>query len=154
MKKIIVLFSIALLLVSCESENLFSDRAVFSDLLWHKKDKPSFTFEIKKEQAYQLNLELRLIYDYPYKNIKMEMLFTGENGEKQSFPIDFIVQEERGVYNGEIMGDFIDYKETLISDTVLAAGKYTIVLDQLMEENALPFVNEVGIIVEEVKKNE
>ena len=152
MRKIIALFGIVLLLVACEADNIYSERTVFSDLLWSKTVQPSFTFEIKKEQNYRINLELRLIYDYPYKNIKMDMLFTGENGEKQSFPIDFIVQEERGVYNGDIMGDFIDYKETLISDTVLAAGKYTIVLDQLMEENALPFVNEVGIVVEEVKQ--
>jgi len=149
MKKIVVLFSLVLALVSCESDDIYSEHTVFSDLVWQKTNQPKFTFEITKEENYEIDLEFRLIDGYPYQNIRINMLLSDENGNKVQQLINLEVQKEEGIYEGEVMGDFIDIEKTLIQDTTLSKGKYTIVLEQMMEANALAFINEVGIVVEE-----
>ena len=149
MKKIIVFLGIVLTLASCNSGEIYSDHHNFSDLLWQKVDQPQFTLDLKKEQHCKLNLDLRLIYGYTYRNIKMDLRITNESGNTVNVPIDFKVRNEDDSYKGDMMGDFIDIREVIIPDTLLSAGKYTFVLDQLMDEKTLPFVMEVGIVVED-----
>ena len=152
MKKITAFIAIVFMLTACNSNEIYSNRHTFSDLLWDKTSTPQFTFELKKEQHSLLNLELRLIYGYTYRNIKLNMTMVNESGTRKVLPINFKVRNEDDSFKGDVMGDFIDIEKTLIPDTLLPAGKYTVTLDQLMDKKTLPFVMEVGITVEKVQK--
>jgi len=152
MKKIILVIAVVFALVSCDSNEIYSDHHTFSDLLWKKTDKPEFKVELKQEKHCQINLDLRIIYGYTYRNIKMDMSITNESGNTTKLPIDFKVRNEDDSYKGDMMGDFIDIQEILISDTTLPAGKYTIEFDQLMDEKTLPFVTEVGLVINDLDK--
>jgi len=154
MKKIITLFSIVLLLVltACDSSEIYSDHQTFSDILWHKTDTPQFTVDLKNEQHCQLKLDLRLIYGYTFRNIKMNVSMNNETGKEKIIPIDFKVRNEDDSYKGDMMGDFIDIQEVVIKDTILPAGKYTFILEQMMDDKTLPFVNEVGLVLVDLDK--
>lgn len=149
MKKILYLIIIAFAVISCNSGNSLSDYHEFSDLLWHKTEKPKFEFNIKKEGHYSINIDLRLIYGYTFRNIKINMNASKDATNKKVIPINFKVRNEDDSFKGEIMGDFIDLHETIITDTILSAGKYTFELDQTMDNKTLPFVMEVGVVLNE-----
>jgi len=151
MKKIIFLLVITLSFMACTNENSETQRTDFSDLLWHKTDKPNFEFNIKKEANYSIAIELRLVYGYAYRNIKMNMNLSKDGAKSELIPIDFMVRNEDDSYKGTVMGDFIDITEVIIAKRSLQAGKYKFELDQIMNEETLPFVMEVGVILTEIE---
>ena len=151
MKKIILLLAITMSFMACTNENSQTQRTDFSDLLWQRSDKPSFEFNIQKEGNYSIAIELRLVYGYPYRNIKLEMQMSKDGSNTESIPVDFMVRNEDDSYKGDMMGDFIDITEVIISEKNLQAGKYTFELEQLMDKKTLPFVMEIGVILTEIQ---
>lgn len=147
MKKIVLFISIAFLLSSCNSGTIFSGYFEFSDILWHQSNQPEFTFQIDKEEICNIDIELRIVHGYPYRNMKLDMLLVNGQGTEKIIPVDFKVRDESDAYLGDEMGDLIDIVAPIISDTTLAKGNYKIRLDQTLEEETLPFVMEIGIKV-------
>ena len=152
MKKIIILLVVVFAFTACDMGNSYSGYHEFSDLLWQKSDKPSFDFEIKKEANYSLDIELRIVYGYTYRDIKMDMKMSKDGSNEKLIPIYFKVRNEDDSYKGDMMGDIIDIQEQIISDTILPAGKYSFELDQLVDSKTLPFVMEVGLVVKDLDK--
>ena len=151
MKKLIIILVSLIAFTACTDTNSQTQRTDFSDLLWQKTSKPSFEFNIQKEAKYSIAIELRLIYGYTYRNIKMNMNLSKDGSQQELIPIDFMVRNEDDSYKGDIMGDFIDIIEVIIPEKTLDAGKYTFELDQLMDKKTLPFVMEVGVMLTEIK---
>jgi len=140
---------LSLLMTACQNDVVFSDYKTFDDILWQKVDQPEFSFDIEKEQRVEVAIVYRLIYGYPYMNMKSNVVFNNETNKKHVYQLDFQVRNEDKSYKGEIMGDFIDVRHILLADTVLANGRYNIKVEETLEEETLPFVMEVGV---EVKK--
>ncbi len=151
MKKIVLLLMIGLTFTACEMGASYSEHKEFSDILWHKIDQPRFEFEITKEANYSIALDLRLVYGYTYRNIKLDVAMANED-TKTSFPLNFEVRNEDDSYKGDVMGDIIDIQHVIIIDTLLPKGKYSFVLDEQMDKKTLPFVMEVGIVLNENTK--
>ncbi len=148
MKHLVILLMISLTLTACDTGDSYSDHKEFSDILWHKTDQPKFEFEITKEANYRVALDLRLVYGYTFRNIKLDVAMANETANI-SFPLDFPVRNEDDSYKGDVMGDIIDIQETIVKDTLLPVGKYTFILDEKMDNKTLPFVMEVGIVLNE-----
>jgi len=152
MKKIIILLLTIIAFTACTDTNSQAQRTEFSDLLWQKTTKPNLEFNIQKEAKYSIAIELRLVYGYTYRNIKMDMNMSKDGSQFESIPVDFMVRNEDDSYKGDVMGDFIDITEVIIPEKNLQAGKYTFELDQLMDQKTLPFVMEVGVVLTEIEK--
>lgn len=150
MKKLIFFIALVFTFMSCDMSNSTSEYHGFSDLLWQKTDQPTLDFEIKKEARYSIYVELRLIYGYAFRNIKMAMYMSKDSDREKLFPIDFKVRNEDDSFKGDVMGDFIDIQEMIISDTTLQAGKYSFQLEQMMDDKTLPFVGEIGLTLKEI----
>lgn len=146
MRKILVILTVLLTFTACDNSSVFTGRHEFSEILWKKSVTPKFVFTIDKETECKIDFELRLIYGYPYRNMKLNMMLTGDNGFEKTFPLDFKVRDEDDKYLGEVMGDFIDIVSPVIDEIKLEHGQYKIVLDQTLDEKTLPFVMEVGVI--------
>jgi gliding motility-associated lipoprotein GldH len=140
------------LFTACETNSIYKEYETFDDLLWKKADQPEFTFKLEKEQHVQLDIAYRLIYGYPYTNMKSKITINNETGNKHEYMQDFLVRNEDKSYKGEIMGDFIDIQEPLFMDTILPSGDYTIKVEQMVEKETLAFVMEVGVDIKDLDK--
>ncbi|MBN2669859.1 MAG: hypothetical protein JXR60_11610 [Bacteroidales bacterium] len=148
MKSFLIILLVAFSVVSCKDANvIFEDYYSFGDILWQKNDQPQMSISIDQEQAYQFVLLARLANGYPYRELKVKVSLKDESGNVNTKILNSKVRDENNHYNGEMMGDLIDYEFVLIQDTTLATGTYTATIEEMQEPATLPFVMEIGLRV-------
>jgi gliding motility-associated lipoprotein GldH len=151
MKKLFTIIILSLLLSSCR-DAVYEDYYDFSIIQWEQTDTPVFEFEIPKKSKYNIIFALRYIEGFPYKNMYASVLMNDKNNNAALKKIKFQVVDDNNNYIGDVAGNMWDIEYTVFKDTLLEKGNYKIQLEQLVEEKTLPFVYDVGIIVEESKK--
>ncbi len=151
MKKVFLLLAIVLSLTACNSDFIYKSYYGFSDLLWEKQDVARFDFSLKDTTRLKADVAYRLIYGYPYVDIKSEIVLKhfGKELLKDTFVV--VVRNEDSSYKGDIMGDFIDISSSWMPDTILPQGDYAVTIRQVQVPIDLPFVGEVGLILENIQ---
>ncbi len=147
MKKVLLLLALVISLIACNSDSIYKSYYGFSDLLWKKQDVAQFDFKLKDTTNLKIDVEYRLIYGYPYTDIKSEITLKHFGKELLKDTLIVSVRNEDNSYKGEIMGDFIDIRSNWMPDTTLLQGDYSVTIQQIQVPSDLPFVNEVGINV-------
>jgi gliding motility-associated lipoprotein GldH len=152
MKKLLSVFTILLLLTSCES-TVYKDFEEFDNYQWEKSKTPEFNFEItEKAEKYDIILTLRYVEGFPYKNMIGTALLVDEHKNASLKKVFFPIIDDNKNYIGEVAGDLWDTEYTLFNDTSLEKGKYKITTEQLVVNPILAFVVDVGIKVKKVDK--
>lgn len=152
LKQLILVLSIAYLTFSCTPENrLYSERQELSpNLEWIGTDVK--TFKVTTSQAdlnYSLNLELRYVTGYPFKNLNIIAKFIAPSGTPFQKEYTLNIKNEKGEYIGEAGMDLWDSKHLVDSQLNLnEVGEYTIEFSHNMAMDPLPYVMELGIILD------
>jgi gliding motility-associated lipoprotein GldH len=153
-KTIPLLLACSIWLMGCTTIDLYEKNVTIPGHKWPASFKPSFTFTIKDTTVpYRLFLVLRHTEKYNYNNIYVN-LYTKQPGmdslQKGRFDLQ-LANTEKG-WLGSGMDDIYEHRIALTpNDQNLyfrKAGDYTFQVEQIMREDPLQHVMNVGIRVE------
>ena len=140
-------------LASCTTIDLFEKNVTLPGFKWQNSYKPEFTFVIKDTTArYQLFLVLRHTEKYNYNNIWVNYYYQPPNDtlHKEAREFQLATNEKGWLATG--MDDIYEHRIKLAPDAgKLKAGSYKFILENIMREDPLKEVLNVGVRIEKVK---
>ena len=149
----ILLFSF-FIFISCTPIDLYERVATIPNQAWHSAFKPYFTFNISDTTApYQLFLILRHNNKYSYNNIWVNLYRKSPDGKVSKVPYELpLATNERG-WLATGMDDLYEHRIPLTppaNDTFYfnKAGAYTFTIEQIMREDPLENIMNVGLRIE------
>ncbi len=144
-----ILAPCALFFASCTSINLYEKDVAIPKHEWKSSFKPSFTFTIKDTTVpYQLFLVLRHTEKYNYTNIYVNLYIKPPGKDSiQKIQRNLLLANNDG-WLGTGMDDIYEHRIPLGEKQTLKAGTYTFTLEQIMREDPLENVLDVGLRIE------
>ncbi len=132
---------------------MFEKNATIQEQQWFYNNKPSFTFTIKDTSpAYNIYIVLRHTDAYGYNNIWLSLgsQAPGDTMQYQNINLD-LANDAKG-WQGTGMDDIFEVRKNITPGPVpfKKAGNYTFTIAQIMRENPLKHVLNIGIRVEKV----
>lgn len=138
--------------------NSFRDETSLKNGQWLSETKPLFELNIEDTSAhYQTYILLRNDDSYPFSNIwlRMSMKQPGDTTTAASSErINLKLADISGAWLGKNMGSIYEHKIPLSKKEDLnfpKPGTYQISLEQIMREDPLPGILNIGILVEKRK---
>lgn len=151
---LITMLGLQLSFSSCTNIDLFEKSVTIPSHRWDNTYKPSFTFTIKDTtSAYDLFVILRHNDKYNYNNIYLNVI-TQQPGQDstQKARYDLTLATDEEGWRGTGMDDIYEHRIRLTPSNqqfrFRKPGDYTFTLEQIMRENPLKNMLNVGISVE------
>jgi gliding motility-associated lipoprotein GldH len=148
----IVLLS-SYILTSCTTVDLYEKTVSLPDHEWKGDYKPEFNFTITDTTSlYQVFFVIRHTEKYNYNNIWVNYFYQPPNDtlHKEAREFQLATNEKGWLATG--MDDIYEHRLKLAPDAgKLKAGSYKFILENIMREDPLKEVMNVGIRVEKVK---
>jgi len=141
---------VSFLFASCTTTDLFEKTLAIPHHEWKSSFKPTFTFTIKDTSAtYQLFLVFRHTEKYHFTNIYIN-LYAQLPGQDSAIKIrrDLTLATNDKGWLAEGMDDIYEHRIGLGDPESLKAGNYTFTLEQIMREDPLENVLDVGLRIE------
>ena len=145
------LVSFVLFLISCSSIDLYEKSVAIPGHSWKSGFKPSFTFTIKDTvPSYQLYLILRHNDKYNYNNIYVTLHIKQPNQDSiQSARYDLPLANNENGWLASGMDDIYEHRIPLTaSEKFKKPGNYIFTIEQIMREDPLKNVLDVGLRIE------
>lgn len=146
----LLLVPCTLCLSSCTTIDMYEKTVPIPGHAWQNSFRPTFDFTIKDTTPlYQVYLVLRHTEKYNYNNIYVNLYVKGpgqDTAQKIRQSIDLATNEKGWLATG--MDDIYEQRRPLGEQQPLKAGLYTFTIEQVMRDNPLPHVLDVGIRVE------
>lgn len=145
----IVLFT-SYIFFSCTTIDLYEKAVAIPGHEWKSSFKPSFDFTIKDTASpYRLFLVLRHNEKYNFNNIYVNVYVNGPGQDTvQKIQQDLVLATNEKGWLGTGMDDIYDHRIQLGPDQSLKAGNYTFTIEQIMREDPLENVLNVGLRIE------
>jgi len=158
LKKCFLLFIFfGLFLQSCTPIDLFERVAPIPGQAWQSSYKPSFTFDIQDTSAdYRLFLILRHNNKYNYNNIWLNLYRKTPTGQVSKVPYELQLATNEKGWLAEGMDDLYEHRIPLTPPTndsfyFNRKGAYTFTIEQIMREDPLQNILNVGLRIERKK---
>ena len=143
-----------LLLLSCTKINVFEKNISFKDHKWPQQVKPSVRFQITDTASlYNLYVVLRHADAYNYNNIWLKIYTRSPLDSVQVQPLDLQLADNRKGWLGTGMDDIFEHRIRITNAPIQlrASGEYVFTFEQIMREDPLQHVLNVGLRVEKVE---
>ena len=157
LKQLIIVVLCSCLLAACAKIDLFEKVEPIPDHSWQSTYKPAFTFHIEDTtSAYQLYVLLRHSNRYNYNNLWINLHTKSPDGtvSKAQYELPLATAEKGWLGSG--MDDLYEHRIALtpINQNFYfkKAGDYTFTLEQIMREDPLEHVLNVGLRIEKKPK--
>jgi gliding motility-associated lipoprotein GldH len=147
-----ILLSFTLSLVACTTVDLYEKSVSLPGHEWTGTNKPEFDFTIKDTVSlYQVFFVIRHTEQYNYNNIWINLYSQppGDTLHKEPFELQLATNEKGWLGSG--MADIYEHRIRLTEAVRLKAGSYKLMLENIMREDPLQHVLNVGIRIEKVK---
>jgi len=140
------------MLVSCTTADLYEKTAPLPDHEWKGSYKPEFSFTITDTTAlYQAYFVIRHTEKYNYNNIWVNYYYQPPSDTLHKETREFQLADNKGWY-GTGMDDIYEHRIRLAPNAgKLKAGNYKFILENIMREDPLKEVLNVGIRIEKVQ---
>ena len=145
-----IAFLSSYIFLSCTTIDLYEKAVTIPKHQWSSSFKPSFDFTIKDTSApYRLFLILRHNEKYNFNNIFVNVYVKGPRQDTaQKIQQDLVLATNEKGWLASGMDDIYEHRVQLGSDQSLKAGKYTFTIEQIMREDPLENVINVGLRIE------
>lgn len=141
-----------LYLAACTTVDLYEKNVSLDDHEWKSSYKPEFTFTIKDTSSlYQVYFVIRHTEKYNYNNIWINLYSQppGDTLHKAPYELQLATNDKGWLATG--MDDIYEHRIKLTRPVSLKAGDYKLVLENIMREDPLKHVLNVGVRVEKTK---
>ena len=149
----LLLVACSLQLTACDTIDLYEKVVSIPKHDWQSNFKPQFKFTIKDTNAnYQMFVILRHNEKYNYNNIWLTVGSQAPGDTMRSQNINLELGNDAKGWEGTGMDDIFEIRKNITPGPVpfKKAGDYTFTLSQIMRENPLKHILNVGIRVEKV----
>jgi gliding motility-associated lipoprotein GldH len=152
-RTLLFLLTTCLFFTACTTVDVFEKNVTIPNHEWSSSFKPEITFEIKDTVArYNIFAVIRHTDAYRYKNIWMNVYtkFPGDSLKKQQLDLRLATDDKGWLGSG--MDDIYEHRIIITDEPkFLKAGTYHFSLENIMREDPLEYVMNVGIRVEKAK---
>lgn len=151
-RTIFFLVPCALCLSTCTTVDLYEKTVSLKDHEWKSDYKPEFNFTITDTTAlYEAFFVVRHTEKYNYNNIWINLYSQppGDTLHKAQFELQLATNEKGWLATG--MDDIYEHRIRLTQRTPLKSGTYKLILENIMREDPLKEVLNVGIRIEKAK---
>jgi len=140
------------LLTSCITGDLYEKTVPLPNHEWKSDYKPEFVFIITDTTSlYQPYFVIRHTEKYNYKNIWINLHFQLPGDTLRTEMHEILLADEKG-WKAKGMDDIYEQRQQLTQRPIpLKAGNYKFILENVMREDPLQYVLNVGIRVEKIK---
>lgn len=157
--RVVLIFLVACLVCSCDSERLYEKNNDLNDRVWLSSDKPAFEFVVSDTlKTYNLYCNIRNSVDYPYSRIFINYSLQDSTGTSVSRNLisAFLFEEKTGKPLGSSgLGDVYDQQIPILKNYHFKTpGAYSMKFDQFMRTDTLVGVLAVGFRLEVATPNE
>ena len=141
-----------MLLFSCDKIDLYEKVVPIPKHQWQSGYKPEFSFHVKDTAvAYQVYLIVRHNNLYRYNNIWVNLTAKSPTDSSQTFKLELPLANKEG-WLGSGMDDVFEHRVAFTLDPerfrFSRSGDYKFTLEQVMRDNPLEHVMNVGIRIE------
>jgi len=153
LKKILLIILPVLVFISCTKTGVYEKTALIPSQSWTYDHKPSFTFTITDTSAaYNVYIVLRHTDAYNYNNLWLTVGSQAPGDTMRFQNINLELGNDAKGWEGTGMDDIFEVRKNITPGPVAfrKAGDYTFTLSQIMRENPLKHILNVGIRVEKV----
>jgi len=135
---------------SCTTIDLYEKAVTIPKHEWNSSFKPSFDFTIKDTSTpYRLFLVLRHTEKYNFNNIFVNVYVKGPGQDTtQKIQQDLVLATNDKGWLASGMDDIYEHRIQLGPDQSLKAGNYSFTIEQIMREDPLENVLNVGLRIE------
>lgn len=134
---------------SCTTINLFEKDVTIPGHEWKSSFKPDFTFAIKDTTApYQFFFVIRHTEKYNFTNIYINLYIKAPHSDSATKIQRSLTLADNNGWLGSGMDDIYEQRIPLGAPQSLKAGTYTFTLEQIMREDPLKNVLNVGLRIE------
>ena len=153
--KHLALIIICISLVACSHINIYEKTATIPSQAWFYNNIPSFSFTISDTlAAYNIYIILRHTDAYEYNNIWLRLGTQTPDNDKHFQNLDLTLGTDAKGWEGQGMDDIFEVRKNITRGPVpfKKAGNYTFTVAQIMRENPLKHILNVGIRIEKADK--
>jgi gliding motility-associated lipoprotein GldH len=155
MKRFVFIIVICISLASCTQINVYEKTATIPKQAWYYDNAPSFSFTITDTlAAYNIYILLRHSDAYEYNNIWLR-LGTKAPGTEGGFQnLELTLGTDANGWEGEGVDDIFEVRKNITRGPVpfRKSGTYTFTIAQIMRENPLKHVLNVGLRIEKTAR--
>lgn len=138
--------------MSCAKINLYEQQAAIPNQQWEAGFKPSFTFEIEDTAAlYNIYVVVRHTDMYEFNNVWLKISTQAPGDSLKSQNVNIRLATSTG-WLGTGMSDIFEVRRLLTNGPTgfKKAGNYTFTFEQIMRENPLEHIMNVGLRIEKL----
>ncbi|GAA4742330.1 gliding motility lipoprotein GldH [Flavisolibacter ginsenosidimutans] len=148
----LLLIALCAFLFSCDRINLYEKVVPVPKHQWQSNFKPEFTFTIKDTAVpYQLYFIVRHNNQYKYNNVWVNLYAKGPADTVHKFVLELPLANKEG-WLGSGMDDVFEHRVGFVLDpqkfSFDRAGEYSFTLEQIMRDDPLPNIMDVGLRLE------
>ena len=154
LKKLFFILSLCTVLTSCIKVNLFEKQVAIPSQQWYYNNVPEFTFHIDDTSSlYNVYIVLRHTDLYNYNNIWLRVGSDSPSDSMHYQNINLILANDSKGWDGTGMDDIFEVRKNISAGplTFKKPGDYTFSIAQVMRENPLKYILDIGVRVEKVK---
>jgi len=151
-KRLFIVLLSSYILISCTTVDLYEKTVSLPNHEWKADYKPEFNFTITDTTTpYQVFFVIRHTEKYNYNNIWINLYSQppGDTLHKAPYELQLATNEKGWLGTG--MDDIYEQRRELTGKIPLKAGQYKLVLENIMREDPLKEVLNVGIRIEKAK---
>ena len=140
--------------MSCIKTDLYEKQAVIPSQQWFYSYVPQFTFHITDTTPlYNVYLILRHTDLYKYNNIWLRVGLKSNYDSMKFQNLNLVLATDSKGWEGTGMDDIFEVRKSISSGpfSFKTSGDYTFSIAQIMRENPLYYVLNIGIRIEKVK---
>src|SRR6185312_8980047 len=152
--RIIFIFFIAICFGSCIRINLFEKQSAIPGQEWYYSNVPKFTFHIDDTASlYNVYIVLRHTDLYNYNNIWLRIGSDSPLDSMHYQNINIQLANDSKGWSGTGMDDIYEVRKNISAGPLSfkKPGDYTFSIAQIMRENPLKYILNIGVRVEKVK---
>jgi len=142
------------LLASCDTIDVYEKNEAIPHQAWSSQFKPEFTFEIRDTSVrYNVYLVIRHTDAYRYKNLYLNMSIQAPGGIIKNHTVELKLATDDHGWLGSGMDDIFEHRVLVNTEgpEPLIAGTYHFTLENIMRDDPLEHVMNIGIRLEKVK---
>lgn len=154
LKKFFVISLVPLIFASCIKIDHYEKHATIPSQEWYYKDVPQFTFHIDDTTSlYNVYVILRHTDLYQYNNIWLKIGLKTPADSFNYQKVNLVLASDSKGWDGTGMDDIYEVRKSISAApfSFKTAGDYTFSIAQIMRENPLKNILNVGLRVEKVR---
>jgi gliding motility-associated lipoprotein GldH len=154
LKKFLFISFLPIVFCACIKTDLYEKQAVIPSQQWFYTYVPEFTFHINDTiSLYNVYVILRHTDLYKYNNIWLRVGLKSPKDSMKFQNINLVLGTDTKGWLGTGMDDIYEVRKSISSGpfSFKTSGDYTFSIAQIMRENPLQYILNVGIRVEKVR---